>query len=223
MSDPRKPPLNSSAELSAHLDGNPGRNGEGQIRPDRYPVVVDVDEPKLRPSRSVPARKISSSVSPGRGGRSLSALRSRLIIEFMLRVDYLVPRRTCRCLTWPDSAFNLSGSSLGVPYIRPVTHSCPCCDGKGRVGYGRSGQSIICYLCDGTGQVTELVFARAERGRELSRLRANAGVSLRELAKQASLNPTVLSDVEHGRAEASDHVTAVYARFRKPGRRVFDS
>ena len=102
-----------------------------------------------------------------------------------------------------------------------MTYSCPSCDGKGRVGYGRSGQSIICYLCDGTGQVTELVFARAERGRHLSRLRVNAGVSLRELAKQARLNPTVLSDVEHGRAEASDHLTAVYASFGKPRTRVF--
>ena len=100
-----------------------------------------------------------------------------------------------------------------LTYIRVVTNSCPCCDGKGRIGYGRSGQSIICYLCDGAGQVTELVLARVERGRELSRVRVNAGLSLRELAKQARVNPTVLSDVEHGRAEASDHVTAVYARF----------
>jgi transcriptional regulator with XRE-family HTH domain len=38
-------------------------------------------------------------------------------------------------------------------------------------------------------------------------------VSLRELAKRARINPTVLSDVEHGRAEASAHVTAAYARF----------
>jgi hypothetical protein len=44
-------------------------------------------------------------------------------------------------------------------------------------------------------------------------VRVNAGVSLRDLAKQARVNPTVLSDVEHERAEASDQVTALYARF----------
>lgn len=58
-----------------------------------------------------------------------------------------------------------------------------------------------------------MVLARVARGRELSRVRVNAGVSLRELAKQARVNPTVLSDVEHGRAEASAQVTALYARF----------
>lgn len=117
----------------------------------------------------------------------------------------------CTRLTWPTSGIHLSGSSLGITYIRPVTHSCPSCDGKGRIEYGRSGQSIVCYLCDGAGQVTKQVLVRVERGRELSRLRVNAGVSLRELAKQARINPTVLTDVEHGRAEASAHVTAAYA------------
>jgi transcriptional regulator with XRE-family HTH domain len=64
--------------------------------------------------------------------------------------------------------------------------------------------------------VTDLVLARVEQGRQLSRVRVQAGVSLRELARQARLNPTVLSDVEQGRAEASERLKAVYARFASP-------
>ena len=95
---------------------------------------------------------------------------------------------------------------------------CPCCNGEGRIGYGGFGprpKSTLCYLCDGAGQVSEAVVARVKLGRELSRVRENAGISLRELAKKARLNPTVLIDVEHGRAEASERIRAVYASFGK--------
>jgi transcriptional regulator with XRE-family HTH domain len=61
--------------------------------------------------------------------------------------------------------------------------------------------------------VTDLVLARVEHGRQLSRARVQAGVTLRELAKRAHLNPTVLSDVEQGRAEASERLKDVYAKF----------
>jgi ribosome-binding protein aMBF1 (putative translation factor) len=69
-----------------------------------------------------------------------------------------------------------------------------------------------CPLCKGSGNLTAEAANRYERGRELARIRVNAGVSLRELAKMARLNPTVLSDVEHGRASASEAVAAIYSR-----------
>ena len=93
---------------------------------------------------------------------------------------------------------------------------CPSCDGTGRISYGssdRPSKSIACSLCDGAGRVSDFVLRRVKRGRELSRIRTKAGVSLRELAKQVRVNPTVLSDVEHGRAEASEQLEKVYARF----------
>lgn len=95
---------------------------------------------------------------------------------------------------------------------------CPCCNGEGRIGYGGFGphpKSTLCYLCEGAGQVSEAVVARVEHGRKLSHVREKAGISLRELAKKARLNPTVLIDIEQGRAEASERIQAVYESFGK--------
>ena len=83
------------------------------------------------------------------------------------------------------------------------------------MGYGCPGLKRIeipCDLCGGAGTVSPEILKRLERGRELARIRIDAGVSLRELAKMARLNPTALSDVEHGRADISDSVAAIYSR-----------
>ena len=91
---------------------------------------------------------------------------------------------------------------------------CPHCHGDGKtVGYGCPGFKRIelpCPLCDSTGNVTPEVLARVERAVHLRRVRVDAGMSLRELARAAKLSPVELSEIERGHREPTESALTVY-------------
>lgn len=63
-----------------------------------------------------------------------------------------------------------------------------------------------CEHCNGTGKV----FDDAAVGEEMRRMREDAGVSLREMARYLSLSPAYVSDLELGRRRWSTAKVVAY-------------
>lgn len=88
---------------------------------------------------------------------------------------------------------------------------CPTCKGEKKLlglfpvyGPDHTGErkpyiELPCRTCNATGEITEVHATRIEYGRALRAERISRGVGLREEAEMYGMDPSELSDIEHGR------------------------
>lgn len=95
---------------------------------------------------------------------------------------------------------------------------CPDCDGKGKsfchinTGFDSSKHEwgdVKCHRCKGVGGVPVEMTKWIERGSEIRKQRACAGISLLEKAKSLGISPAQLSSIESGKVENSIYFNGV--------------
>lgn len=72
----------------------------------------------------------------------------------------------------------------------------------------RINKTALCTRCDGTGEIENPAY----RGQEMRKLRKDAGLPLREIARRMKLSAAYVSDLELGRRGWNDGLIRRYQK-----------
>lgn len=85
-----------------------------------------------------------------------------------------------------------------------MSHKCPACNGKGRLGVfmmrpGNHGcVTIDCDVCSTTGSVSDEQLGWITRGKEFRDARVESGSTMRDSSRNRGIDVYVLSQAERG-------------------------